>query len=511
MKIQLGAIFLLVRSLTSFGKGNFQRSVLFLVVFVFFSCGDSSSSSSDINESENIGGNSAVVEDFSSAMENFSSSVESFSLSSEMVSSSSTKISISQDEQNSSSNTQNDSSSSSVTKVDCDGFPEQWKFLNEHFICREFSVNGRDSVWIGVSIENYDFARLYLFLDFDITSEESKANAFVIDLISFWEGEDFEQISNMSNVFISQKKGFENSSLFLFVESSNGETFKDYREIWVEIHNYIPQITDVSSSSAPASSSSEMKNSSSEVSSCSSAESSGSTKYSSSMSSSSIVLGSSSSWFAIPSCSSITKPREISLAEVDENLKECLWKNLFITNNFRFNYKARVTTMGVNSSSTLYFVSKGKDKIYYEENGKIVDIINGNRHKSGSETVTQEYIDSVRTVLGFTVTYNPLDSGVWGNPIQVSDSLFRLDSDDGSYFYYNVFSKRIEMYWTSQEKDGILVDQELRYGYDELGYVNMQRFNIVSHTSSMDVSVVIISTITQVQSSEDVQDSLFEF
>ena len=283
-----------------------------------------------------------------------------------------------------------------------------------------------------------------------------------------------------------------------------------------------------SSSSEAEASSSSAESSSVEVSSSSekssSSELSSSSVSSSSVSSSSVVESSSSYYFVIPE-GPAQNVYTISLAEVKRNIQNTLEGGLFATDTFEIKYTMRGNASGMTYGADYYFVSKGKDKCYYEQSmdtdysKKTRIIINGDRRKviffDGTATkflaTEQSYTDSVRKALGMPFK-NPLDSLEWKEPVQVDDSIFRVTRYDGAELYYNANKKGWELFVEQYiSDDGDIVDVEYRLEYEN-GLVAKQNFLAIIHSNKLgrDVSSALTITPLLFRSADSFPDRLFE-
>lgn len=282
----------------------------------------------------------------------------------------------------------------------------------------------------------------------------------------------------------------------------------------------------VASSSAVESSSVEVSSSSEESSSSelSSSSVSSSSVSSSSVSSSSVVESSSSYYFVIPE-GPAQNVYTISLAEVKRNIQNTLEGGLFATDTFEIKYTMRGNASGMTYGADYYFVSKGKDKCYYEQSmdtdysKKTRIIINGDRRKviffdgtAAKFLVTeQSYTDSVRKTLGMPFK-NPLDSLEWKEPVQVDDSIFRVTRYDGAELYYNANKKGWELFVEQYiSDDGDIVDVEYRLEYEN-GLVAKQNFLAIIHSNKLgrDVSSALTITPLLFRSADSFPDRLFE-
>jgi hypothetical protein len=198
---------------------------------------------------------------------------------------------------------------------------------------------------------------------------------------------------------------------------------------------------------------------------------------------------------------------------------------LFATDTFEIKYTMRGNASGMTYGADYYFVSKGKDKCYYEQSmdtdysKKTRIIINGDRRKviffDGTATkflaTEQSYTDSVRKTLGMPFK-NPLDSLEWKEPVQVDDSIFRVTRYDGAELYYNANKKGWELFVEQYiSDDGDIVDVEYRLEYEN-GLVAKQNFLAIIHSNKLgrDVSSALTITPLLFRSADSFPDRLFE-
>ena len=390
-------------------------------------------------------------------------------------------------------------------------FDGKWKLFSDYFYCDSLIVVGSDSIWFGSGRPDYDpdLQRFSKEVCRSNNPEKEKAcclQDYDATIEQFLDDLEFE-LDSESNKYVDSE-GY-------IVKYDNDPPKKDVQDFSIIITNNISLLSSSSEESSSSFSSSSVSSSSEKISSSSEARSS-----------SSSVL-SSSSYFVIPD-SLVNTPRTISLNEIEEALKESLYRNLFATDTFRYDYSMSGRAQTTPFSQNYYFISKGRDKLYYQQSldydylKKTRIIINGTRKKvifvndgtSRVGSVTQEYIDSVRTEFK-KVFNNPLDSGVWYEPEQITDSIYRVRSDAGAELYYNAYSKKCEM-WTEtrmMETDGeeYLADYEFRYEYED-GYVQSQKMKAVSHSTRVgDVQTLITISVSNVKSSADFSDEMFEF
>ena len=330
--------------------------------------------------------------------------------------------------------------------------------------------------------------------------------------------------SSSGNVSSSSAKLKSSSSeKNFFEESSSSEKSSSSVETSSSSDESSRSIVKSSSSEAVASSSSVDTSSSSEES--SSSESSSSSVSSSSESFSSVVASSSSSYYFVIPEGPAKNIYTLSLAEIKQNVQKSMGGGLFATDTFEIKYTMRGNASGMTYGADYYFVSKGKDKCYYEQSmdtdylKKTRIVINGDRRKiiffDGTATkflaTEQSYTDSVRKVLGKPFK-NPLDSLEWKEPVQIDDSIFRVTRYDGAELYYNANKKGWELFVEQYiSDDGDIVDAEYRLEYEN-GLVAKQKFLAIIHSNKLgrDVSSALTITPLIFRSAAEFPDRLFE-
>jgi hypothetical protein len=447
------------------------------------------------------------------ARQELSDSAVSFSSSREFVFSSSSSFSTSDGSSSSQENSLISATSKEISK-EC-AFAGKWEFLAVYFNCDSLVVDGTDSIWFGRGRPDYDPELQSFSKELCQSSNPEREKACCLmdyDYAIVQLLREFEfKLDSEFNEYVGYKKDYEGYIL----KYDNCPPKKDVLDYTIIITNNFSFSSSSSEASSSSFSSSSVSSSSEKISSSSEARSS------------SVV--SSSSYFVIPD-SLVNNPRTITLNEIENALKESLYRNLFATDSFQLNYSMYGRTGIISFNQTYFFVSKGRDKLYYQQSmndeysKKTRIIINGNRKKviflddgSSSEgEVTQEYIDSVRTEFSEHMVFNnPLDSGQWFEPEQITDSIYRVRNDVGSELYYNAASKQCEM-WTEThvlEVSGeeAPADYEFRYEYVD-GYVKSQKMNAVAHSTRVgEVKVMLTVSVSNVKSSADFSDEMFEF
>ena len=266
----------------------------------------------------------------------------------------------------------------------------------------------------------------------------------------------------------------------------------------------------LSSSTKQSSSSVKQSSSSSVVSSSSLLQSSSSVSASSTSNSSIATISSSSNNFVIPE-KNISIPKTLTLEEVREVVLESHGRNFFAQDSFTWGYEINQT----GGKQSVSVAQKRKDLFsIYEETSSINltnrIVVSGDEkrvfvNKSNTTTprsITPEERDTFRNKYTKDVLLCPFDSGAWSAPVQLTDDIFRLDSDDGRIFYYNATTKSIELYLYTVENEQINATYEFRYDYASYKYIktaNNRRVKYqytVAKGSAAGQNVTFYSTLT---------------
>ena len=194
----------------------------------------------------------------------------------------------------------------------------------------------------------------------------------------------------------------------------------------------------------------------------------------------------------------------LTLDQVRADLK----KNSISGDSIEINVRTSVSTAGSKQSVSVFFVQKGKNKIYSEINTSFLNqrsIVNGSRMKiidlNTNKFQIIPYNGEPLNVASYT-NFNPLASGEWGGPKFVSENLYSIKGDKGTLFYY-FKKKRIEKMET-EEKDKIVLTE---FSYD----VENNLKTMTVHVSAQGVETTIVTEILKLRHSRDFPDKLFEF
>ena len=193
----------------------------------------------------------------------------------------------------------------------------------------------------------------------------------------------------------------------------------------------------------------------------------------------------------------------LTLDQVRADLK----KNSISGDSIEINVRTSVSTAGSKQSVSVFFVQKGKNKIYSEINTSFLNqsIVNGSRMKiidlNTNKFQIIPYNGEPLNVASYT-NFNPLASGEWGGPKFVSENLYSIKGDKGTLFY-NSKKKRIEKMETEEKDKFVLTD----FSYD----VENNLKTMTVHVSAQGVETTIVTEILKLRHSRDFPDKLFEF
>ncbi|MDD5942843.1 hypothetical protein [Fibrobacter sp.] len=194
----------------------------------------------------------------------------------------------------------------------------------------------------------------------------------------------------------------------------------------------------------------------------------------------------------------------LSLNQVRADLK----RNPISGDSIEMSVRTSVSTVSSKQSVSVFFVQKGKNKIYSEINTSFLNqrsIVNGSRMKiidlNTNKFQIIPYNGEPLDVVSYT-NFNPLASGEWGEPKFVSENLYSIKGDKGT-LYYNSKKKRIEKMET-EEKDKFVLTE---FSYDVEN--NLKTMSV--HVSAQGVETTIVTEILKLRHSRDFPDKLFEF
>ncbi|MEE1275580.1 MAG: hypothetical protein UHC59_01155 [Fibrobacteraceae bacterium] len=194
----------------------------------------------------------------------------------------------------------------------------------------------------------------------------------------------------------------------------------------------------------------------------------------------------------------------LTLDQVRADLK----KNSISGDSIELSVRTSVSTVGSKQSVSVFFVQKGKNKIYSEINTSFLNqrsIVNGSRMKiidlNTNKFQIIPYNGEPLDVVSYT-NFNPLALGEWGEPKFVSENLYSIKGDKGTLFY-NSKKKRIEKMETEEKDKFVLTD----FSYD----VENNLKTMTVHVSAQGVETTIVTEILKLRHSRDFPDKLFEF
>ena len=194
----------------------------------------------------------------------------------------------------------------------------------------------------------------------------------------------------------------------------------------------------------------------------------------------------------------------LSLNQVRADLK----RNPISGDSIELSVRTSVSTVGSKQSVSVFFVQKGKNKIYSEINTSFLNqrsIVNDSRMKiidlNTNKFQIIPYNGEPLNVASYT-NFNPLASGEWGGPKFVSENLYSIKGDKGTLFY-NSKKKRIEKMETEEKDKFVLTD----FSYD----VENNLKTMTVHVSAQGVETTIVTEILKLRHSRDFPDKLFEF
>ena len=194
----------------------------------------------------------------------------------------------------------------------------------------------------------------------------------------------------------------------------------------------------------------------------------------------------------------------LSLNQVRADLK----RNPISGDSIEMSVRTSVSTVSSKQSVSVFFVQKGKNKIYSEINTSFLNqrsIVNGSRMKiidlNTNKFQIIPYNGEPLDVVSYA-NFNPLASGEWGGPKFVSENLYSIKGDKGTLFY-NSKKKRIEKMETEEKDKFVLTD----FSYD----VENNLKTMTVHVSAQGVETTIVTEILKLRHSRDFPDKLFEF
>lgn len=251
------------------------------------------------------------------------------------------------------------------------------------------------------------------------------------------------------------------------------------------------------------------------------------------------VVASSSSGFVVPE-SSVSSPVSLSFDSVYANVKESLLQNFLrldsIELEYQFNYSGTYKYRYISNGPNRLYLYQSKDLAVLEQlkNGfatkvfgkttenivkdsvrKLVDVSNVDEYRKPVSYVlgiSESFKDSLRANFVYGAIFNPLDSGNWNSPVQITDDIFEMENDLKYKAYYSLSNRRLELYTYFVVEDGGGADAEMRFVYDDEGYVKEIRIDILSHTDAgLSMRSTFLTEITKRKIGTVISEKLFDF
>ena len=248
---------------------------------------------------------------------------------------------------------------------------------------------------------------------------------------------------------------------------------------------------------------------------------------------------SSSSGFVVPE-SSVSSPVSLSFDTVYANVKESLLQNFLRLDSIEFeyqlNYSGTYKYRYISNGPNRLYLYQSKDLAVLEQlkNGfatkvfgkttenivkdsvrKLVDVSNVDEYRKTVSYVlgiSESFKDSLRANFVYGAIFNPLDSGNWNTPVQITDDIFEMENDSKYKAYYSLSKRRLELYTYFIVEDGGGADAEMRFVYDEEGYVKEIRIDVLAHSDAgLSLHSTVLTEITKRKIGTVISDKLFDF
>ena len=194
----------------------------------------------------------------------------------------------------------------------------------------------------------------------------------------------------------------------------------------------------------------------------------------------------------------------LSLDQVRAELK----KSAFARDSVEMSIRTTVDTPAGKQVVSIYMVQKGTSKTYTEMKSPLLNqrsIVNGSRMKvidlNTKKSQILPYNGEALEAQSYT-KFNPLDSGVWQEPVHVSDNLYSIVGDKGT-LYYDSAKKRIEKIESNDAEKNTLTT----FTYDASD--NLKKMEVSVIVSGIETKVT--TEILALRSSAKFPDKLFEF
>lgn len=196
----------------------------------------------------------------------------------------------------------------------------------------------------------------------------------------------------------------------------------------------------------------------------------------------------------------------LTLEQVRSGLKE----SFIASDSVEIGVKTTVSSSVMSSPQTVtvFLVRKGPTKFYSEIKMPLMNqrtIVNNNRMKtidlSTRKSQVVPYNGESLKAMSYA-NFNPLDSGVWQEPVFVSEDLYSITGEKGT-LYYDSKRKRIEKVVSEKGEKYV----QTTFEYDAAN--NLKTMKIV--VESAELKTTILTEILKLRHSRNFSDKLFEF
>lgn len=196
----------------------------------------------------------------------------------------------------------------------------------------------------------------------------------------------------------------------------------------------------------------------------------------------------------------------LTLEQVRSGLKE----SFIASDSVEIGVKTTVSSSVMSSPQTVtvFFVRKGPTKFYSEIKMPLMNqrtIVNNDRMKtidlSTRKSQVVPYNGESLKAMSYA-NFNPLDSGVWQEPVFVSEDLYSITGEKGT-LYYDSKRKRIEKVVSEKGEKYV----QTTFEYDATN--NLKTMKIV--VESAELKTTILTEILKLRHSRNFSDKLFEF
>lgn len=196
----------------------------------------------------------------------------------------------------------------------------------------------------------------------------------------------------------------------------------------------------------------------------------------------------------------------LTLEQVRSGLKE----GFIASDSVEMGVKTTVSSSVMSSPQTVtvFLVRKGPTKFYSEIKMPLMNqrtIVNNNRMKtidlSTRKSQVVPYNGESLKAMSYA-NFNPLDSGVWQEPVFVSEDLYSITGEKGT-LYYDSKRKRIEKVVSEKGEKYV----QTTFEYDATN--NLKTMKIV--VESAELKTTILTEILKLRHSRNFSDKLFEF